>query len=240
MAASGTAQRAYSVLCRDENTGGIVFASRPSTARRRAAAQFDLDPDYVSCRRAPYADHLVGTPVSAGFLIGQGWHFECSGCGAHLDNDHLWENNIQPEDVVGTQRSAVYCTAVCEAEDALQRARSKRLETKWIRRFEAIIRKRFPEAEIVRNAGSLKPHAYASAGRDGVLRIKQVIVEFRLPGLKYPATLASGWGNYGGLRNVKERNESERKPGWFCASGDKDAFDAYVRDHPMPRSIRRS
>ena len=113
---------AYSVTEEFEGTGGIVFARSAIAARRIGAERYaDGEFENAQCRRAPYADEYAESGVvPASRLIAEGWHFECSGCSRTIDNDYLWERDIDPSDVVGTQDSSVYCNELCEAHEALE------------------------------------------------------------------------------------------------------------------------
>lgn len=221
--------RAYAVTENDECTGGIVFARHAIVARREGAGQYgDGEFAAVTCRRAPWADHCATdgiVPVS--LMVANGWHFECGGCGRRIDSDMLWERDLELEDVQGTQDSIAYCTPLCEARHNLERAEAKHLETRWIRRFKKIVKRRFPEAEIIeRDDRFCRPHAYAPS-RNGKRRIEQVIVSFRVPGLVHgPANLridtTTEWPRGG--PSITKRG----KPHWTCCTGDREAFEAYA------------
>lgn len=211
---------AYAVTENNEGTGGIVFARHAVVARREGADQYgDGEFDYVSCRRAPWADHCAAdhiVPVS--LMVEHGWHFECGGCGCRIDSDIFWDRDVLPEDIIGTQHSTAYCTPLCEARHNLERAEAKHVETRWIRRFKKIVKRRFPEAEIIENDDRFcRPHAY-SAFRHGKRRVEQVIVSFRVPGLTVgPANL-----------RIDTTGSKRGKPHWTCCNGDRDAFEAYA------------
>lgn len=221
--------RAFAVTENEESTGGIVFAHHAIVARREGAAAYgDGEFDYVSCRRAPWADHCaVDGIVPASLMVEHGWHFECGGCGKRIDLDMLCERDLEPEDVQGTQHSTVYCTPLCEAKDNLERAEAKHVETRWIRRFKKIIKRRFPDAEILDSGERYaRPHAYAPHRKDR-RRVEQVIVSFRWPGQVHgPASLridtTTEWPR--GAPSVTKRG----KPHWTCCTGDKEAFEAYA------------
>ena len=66
--------KAYSVLETDENTGGIVFASRKEQAIRRATARyFDGEEPETVCQRAPWADQHANSGVPASLMIQHGF-----------------------------------------------------------------------------------------------------------------------------------------------------------------------
>lgn len=226
--------KAFSVLEHGEYTGGIVFAKSGIAARRLGANEYaDGDSSYVDCRRAAWADKYADSGVvPVGVMIARGWHFECAGCGHRVDLDYLDERDIYLEDVQGTQNSMVFCTPLCEAQHELHRAEAKHRETRWIRRFQKIIKRRFPDAEIVKDDGSMRPHAYASKSRDGVWRIEQIAVDFNWPGMKIgPATLRIGMHTDWTVRPSVTRRT---KPHWTCCSGDREAFEAYAKSSTPP------
>jgi hypothetical protein len=221
--------RAFAVQEDDEATGGIVFARHAVVARRHGANEYaGGDFDRVSCRRAAWADRYADSQiVPASLMIAHGWHFECSGCGHRIDIDFLDERDIWLADVQGHQEGHVFCTPLCEARHHLERAEAKHRETRWIRRFAKIVRRRFPDAVIVDDGNQYcRPHAYASY-RNGRWVVEQVIVSFTWPGQQIgPATLRmdtrTEWLRGGGY--VTKRT----KPHWTCCSGDREAFEAYA------------
>jgi len=220
---------AFAVTEEDEGTGGIVFARHAIVARREGANEYaGGEFDYVSCRRASWADHCAESRVvPASLMIEHGWHFECGGCGNRIDEDYLAERDLRLEDVQGFQHTSVHCSPLCEARHNLRRAEAKYRETRWIRRFEKIIKRRFPDATIIRSSDHCKPHAYATQDRDGKWRIEQVIVSFNWPGQDIgPACLRidtrTEWP-----RNGKSFHKRS-KPYWTCCTGDRAAFEAYA------------
>lgn len=218
--------KAFAVTEEDEGTGGIVFAKSAIAARRIGANEYaDGEFAYVLCRRAPWADECAADgDVPVWLMVEHGWHFECQGCGRRIDSDMLWERDIKPEDIIGTQRTSAYCNDVCRAREALHRAEANRAQIRWIRRFRKIIKARFPNAEIVAGEGFGRgAHAYASK-RNGVWRIEQVNVQFEFPGMTIaPATLRYD-------RTQRTRNAYRpNKPHWSCCAGDKEAFEAFAK-----------
>jgi hypothetical protein len=222
--------KAFAVLEDYENTGGIVFSTTAVAARRQGANEYaDGDFTAVSCRRAPWADRYAETgAVPVSHMVLHGWHFECAGCGVRIDSDLLWERNLEEEDIQGTQHSLAFCTRLCEARHNLERAEAKHRETRWIRRFKKIVKRRFPDAEIIENDDRFcRPHAYATTRGTGIWRVEQVIVSFRWPGQQWgPASLridtTTEWPR--NAPSVTKRG----KPHWTCASGDREAFEAYA------------
>ena len=212
----GWQAKAYAVTEEDEGTGGIIYAKHNIVARRIGANEYaGGEFAYVSCHRAPWADAYADVVLPVSVMIENGWHFECSGCGRRIDNDYLWETDRLPEDVIGHQHSAAYCDAVCEARDALDKAQRKRLETRWLRRFAKIVKRRFPDAE------PQHAHAYTSRSADGRLSIQQVAVEFDFPGREHGMARLQ-W------RRKDSWEKTQKKPHYTCSAGDKEAFETYA------------
>lgn len=212
----GCQLKAFAVTEEDEGAGGIIYAKHNIVARRVGANEYaGGEIAYVSCRRAPWADKYAETALPVSVMIENGWHFECAGCGRKIDSDFLWETDRLPEDVIGHQHSAAYCDAVCEAHDALDKAQRKKLETRWLRRFTKIVKRRFPD---------LHPyHAYAYASRrpDGQLSLRQVAVEFDFPGREHSMARLQ-W------RKKDSWEKTQKKPHYTCSAGDKEAFETYA------------
>lgn len=229
--------RAFAVTEHDEGAGGIVFARHAVVARRQGACEYSSgDFDMVRCVRAPWADQFAETGVvPIADMIDAGWHFECGGCGRRIDSDMLYERDLEPADLVGTQDTVAYCNAVCEAREQLYRAEAKHLERRWIRRFRKFIKLRFPDAVLVGNGTGERfggEHAYARKDR-GHWRIEELSVQFEFPGMAIaPASLRyrrDGWRYKGQPRASKLHFE-------VCA-GDKTVFEAWAAVSRSPQGV---
>lgn len=216
--------KAYAVTEEDENTGGIIYAEHNIVARRLGANEYgDGDISYVSCRRAPWADEYYGTGLPISVMVDNGWHFECCGCGQRIDYD----STEYSEDIIGTQHSLVFCDSVCEAYYNLDRAKCKKLETRWVRRFIKIVKRYFPDAQPEYR------HAYASRDKDGRYTIRQVSVQFDFPGRKHGMAELS-W------REKSSWEKEYPKPHFTCSNGDKDAFEAWAVEQRAKRKAVRA
>lgn len=218
--------RAFSVTEEDENSGAIIFARHAIVAAKAGANEYaDGDLGSVSCRRAPWADEYAGKPLPARVMIGHGWHFECSGCGARIDEDYLGEKKLPLEGVIGTQYSAVYCGKRCCRRDLSLTRRRKAEEQRAIDAFKAIVRKRFPDADFCDDPPYSdryreRHHAYVVPGRAG-WQWQQVVVSFRFPGMKIaPAHLR--------FDHQSSRFLGPPALGYTCCNGDREAFEAYA------------
>jgi len=230
---------AYSVTEDFESTGGIVFAKSSIAARRIGAGRYaDGEFESVSCRRAPYADEYAGSGiVPASRLIAEGWHFECSGCGRMIDNDNLWERDIDPDDVVGRQDSSVYCNELCEAQEALSRAERKVFDRRWTRRLVKLVKARFPEAKIVNDSYFRRPHVYADR-KDGRYLLRDATIPFTLPCLERgPASLVVERRQPPSTRYERKETDDSRKRSVFyvCHPDDREAINAYMQANPPRR-----
>jgi hypothetical protein len=214
--------KAFAVLEDNENTGGIVFAERAIAARREGANQFsDGDFGGVSCRRAPWADAYAGKPLPIKVMIENGWHFECCGCGATIDEDWLDENGLPLDGVIGTQHSKVYCCEICECKDRLHQAIKRDHERRAIEALQAFVRKRFPSIAFAAK-DNWRPHAYASESR-GAWQVRQVVVAFEFPGMKIGAATC----------RIERGQQNEKLigpvwPEYSCCSGDLEVFRAWA------------
>jgi hypothetical protein len=229
---------AYAVTEEFEGTGGIVFATSSIAARRIGADKYaDGEFENARARRAPYADEYAGSGiVPASRLIIEGWNFECSHCERRLDNDALWERDIKPQDVVGTQDTSVYCNEECEASEAHSRARRKVHDRRWKRRLSKFVKARFPEAVMVEEGAFRNPHIYAQS-RNRRLIIRDAVIPFTLPCLEHaPASLVVERSD-GRANHPRSKGDGTRQRPIFytCHPSDKDAFEAYMRDNPPRR-----
>lgn len=218
-------QRAYAVLETDENTGSIYFAASARTARRYGANEYaDGEIRYVECYRTPWADAYAETQkVPASIAIRHGWHFECAGCAARIDEDFICDHPSRAFDkIIGFVGTAVWCSPRCKSrEESRQRAR-KKAQNAAIKMLRTLIRNRFPDAKII-DPG----YAYAGykAGRTHI--IEDACVDFSFPGMKIgPASLR--------LRRPQNLI-GPIHPQYYCCNGDKDAFENYA-DRTRPHS----
>jgi hypothetical protein len=224
-----TALRAFAVTEHDENTGGVYFARHDIVAKKAGAAEVaDGDISAVSCRRAPWADAYAGKAVPVRLMIANGWHFECTGCGARIDEYWLEENHLPVDGVIGTQWSAVYCCSRCLRKRLSLSRRRKAEEARAIDAFKAIVRRRLPAAVFLDGPEPCFWRHRVYVTRDfnagGGWHWEDVVVAFKLPGLEHPATfeLSRSWRGYGNpaigpLQAV-----------YKCAVADKAAFEAYA------------
>jgi hypothetical protein len=215
---TATKLKAFVVLEENENTGGIVFASTASKARRLGANEYnDSELQGLSCRRAPWADKWASTKedVPVQVMISHGWRFECCGCGETICEDWLYDEDLPLEGVIGTQRSMVYCSEICECQEKLRRARAKDYQRRMIEKLSKLLLKRFPEAKIT------KTHAYATE-RNGSWQVTQCVVHFKFPGMKIgPASLRFDLDSY---------RVGPVRPEFNCCFGDKEAFEAWAAE----------
>ena len=230
---------AYSVTEEFEGTGGIVFARSAIAARRIGADRYaDGEFENARCRRAPYADEYAESGiVPASRLIEEGWHFECSGCSRTIDNDYLWEMDIEPSDVVGSQDSSVYCNELCEAYEALGRAQRKVFDRRWMRRLVKFVKARFPEAEIIRDSQFRRPYVYGDR-RNGQHLLRDANIPFTLPCLEHgPASLVVERHQPHGTRYGRKESDDPRKRSVFfvCHPDDREAINAYMKANPPRR-----
>ena len=233
---------AFAVTEIDDHTGGIVWARTKKAARIKGAARWGHDdPAYVTCRREPWADRFHGKPLPAWVMAAQGWNFECVGCGHRIDDDlPNWQDRCgaddtfadmlrearryrgwTPADVVGHQHSAIFCNQQCKDADDAYRAACKRKEAHAIRVFQAMVLKRFPGVTLVTDRDRLRPHAYATSRKRGIV-VQQVSVEFEFPGMRYgPASLR--WDS-----PFSSSYRKAEKPFYSCCNGDVEAFEAFA------------
>lgn len=222
--------RAYAVTEQGENVGGIFFARHAITATKRGACEYaDGDIHYVSCRRAPWADHLAETgAVPASLMIAHGWHFECHGCGATIDEDWLREQRLKVEGVCGYQNGRVFCCARCKWKHMKYEARRRAAEKEAIDAFKAIVRARFGDVEFVdKDEDRRGHHAYVVEGDRGGWHWNQVSVAFKFPGMVYgPAHLERrepyGRGRKGFIGPAKAT--------YTCCGGDVKAFEKFAAE----------
>lgn len=228
--------RAWSVTEEDEGTGGIVFAKHGIVALKNGACQFGSGEwEYYKARRAPWADAFAETgDLPASVMVENGWHLECTGCGVRIDYD-LPEmcrkyRGWTPDQIVGTQYAA-WCTPRCHDEDMADRESRKRHEGLIADMMERLVKRRFPDATIIRDRERLTPHVYLQRDAHGFWRLGQAIVSFEFPGMKIAPA------NY---RWDRITSYGDRKAHFTVCNDDKEAFEAYARETAQAIEARRA
>ena len=217
---------AYLVTEPYEGNGGVVFAKGNIQARRQGANEYsDGEIKGMSVRRAKHLDQYEASRcVPASELIHDGWHFECSGCGVHIDEYALEHNDRYrlwtPDSVIGYTHSTVYCDAACEASDKAETAKRKRREDRIIARMSKFVLAKFPDAELISADGYRRSvYCYCPMSGDGY-KVWGFDIPFMYPGAQYgPGSLTYRREVYGGKRLS-----------WSCAGGDVEVFRAWMAD----------
>lgn len=225
--------RAFAVTEESENSGAIYYARHDITARKAGADEFaDGELSYVTCHRAPWADAYAasGRPIPARLMIAHGWHFECYGCGRHLDEDTLRDRRLPVDGVIGTQHGAVYCCARCRRKHLSRERRREAEKQRAIEAYKTLVRRRFHDVVFTDDPARGRPHVWVTFhhGQKGWLW-EQVCVAFTFPGMKFgPAMLRlpdRPWLGYApGNRFI-----GPLKPEYSCCHGDREAFEAWAR-----------
>lgn len=213
--------KAYAVLEDSENTGAIYFSKHRIEALKAGANEYGGGELYgMRCSRAPWADEWAtkDEDVPAKLMIAHGWHFECAGCGHRIDEDWLAEEDLPLDGVIGTQRSMVFCTEICEAQEHLRKVTARWHEKRMIGILKEMVLKRFPGVEF-ETKDNWKEHAYATQDH-GTWYVKQAVVSFKFPGQKYgPATFRF---------DLDYHRIGPVKPHFSCCHGDIEAFNAFA------------
>ena len=231
--------KAYAVCDNDDGMGAIYFARHAITARKAGANEYgDGELSYVRCNRAPYADKFAEIgDVPASVMVENGWHFECGACGRRIDQDlsDAWEYEISdtdtardmmrararyknwtPDDVIGSQRSIVFCDARCEADHADDQRERKAAELRVMERCKRIVLRRLPDAILI----DKDHHVYVSRNKEGHYRVRQVRIAFDFPGRQFG--YASWRFEIGAYRDGKAH--------FSCCNGDREVFEAWAID----------
>lgn len=218
--------RAYSVLEKGENTGGIVFARSDIEARKRGSCEWsDGDIASVECRRAHWADAYATVGViEASAAVEQGWHFECNGCGMSIDTYSLEEEDKDVQGVVGTMDSWIFCCAECKDQSDKIEAQKKAVGASFLDELRRVITRRFGDVEICGTYDdAFFPHVYVIE-QDGAFSIGQANVHFTFPGQKIaPATLRYEWPY-----SFRWDAIGPLLPYFTCCNGDVEAFQAFA------------
>jgi hypothetical protein len=118
---------AKAFMVSDDEHSVIQFSQHAVSARRQGAIELGTEFEFVSCRRAPYADaYSESGQVPAKVLLAHGWWQTCQHCASQVSEDGEDENGEPLEPVY--EGGNVYCNQGCkdaEAFDRLERAKRK-------------------------------------------------------------------------------------------------------------------
>ncbi|HEU4682958.1 MAG TPA: hypothetical protein VFS39_00465 [Nitrospira sp.] len=207
----------------DEMTGGIIFAKSAIEARKIGANEWnDGELAGMTVRRRKDLDQFAGSGVPFSLLIDEGWWGECTGCGGHIDEWFLYDRGLTSSDVIGTLNAAIFCCQSCKDEYAARKDREDQAGREFLKRLCDIVRRRFP------NANAVTPEYVYAAEFDGVVTIRQAVVSFEFPGMKIAAAH---------LRYDPGHGIGPSQPYYTCASGDREAFEAWAKS---PRFLREA
>lgn len=169
--------KAFSVLHKEDNIGGIYFANHAIAAKKQAA---DLagegDIAGWKVRRCEWADKYAPGPVPYRALIDHGWHTDCDGCGRDISLDCIIEENL----VLVEADSGIFCNEACRKQGLADRAERIRMQNEasdWLR---AYMSEKHPDAVIVAN-----PIVDIAHPKPGELALRLFHADFSFPGAKF-------------------------------------------------------
>lgn len=217
--------KAFIVTENEENTGGVVFAKTAIEARRWGANEFnDGELGGLTVRRKRTLDQYAKTGVPASVMVEMGWRYECYHCGNTVSEDDLYEQGLAASDVCGVDNGAIYCCRACEMAAASEKLKRKQLHAETVAKFEAIIVRRFPDADF----SEARHHTYFQVhhfddGREPAWTTEQAVIEFAFPGMKIGrASLRFERGHH-----VWQRI-GPPSLAFFCCGGDRESFEVYA------------
>lgn len=223
--------RAYAVLEKGENTGGIIFARSDIDARKRGSCEWsDGDITSVECRRAQWADEYAATGrVEAKAAIAHGWRFECSGCGLTIDEYLLSEEGMAVEGVIGMMDELVFCCAGCKERHDATEARKKAYGAAFLEELRTVVRQRFGDVTFA-DEDRWRPHVYVYE-QEGAMCIRDSAIHFHFPGEQIaPASLI--------YRHDYGRHERGPQPlHYSCCNGDRQAFEAFAASTKKRKAV---
>lgn len=203
-----------------ECQGGVIFAKSNLHARKIGANLWNDDElGGMTVKRRKDLDRYKDTGVPAKLLVWEGWRFECSGCGMTIDDDIHEDEGLPTDGIVGNESGRVYCSHACRAISLATEAHNKAYGQAFTDMLKDMVRKRFPQFQHY--FGEWTPHSFVQQGA-----VKQAIVYFDFPGRKYgPASL-----HYDHCGDRGSTLIGPVKPYYQCASGDREAFEALVKE----------
>lgn len=193
----------------NDESSTVVFNNHGVAARRIGANELNTDFEAVECRRSKQYDSFAEkgwVPLSV--LVKDGWWFECLGCDQRvseymIDNEG---NEITPE-VVDVAKDLAFCSPGCQQAHEEYKAQINQRHQKYMEKLRGL----YPDLSLYEKEGSFYGNRYPSY-------TCTLFADF--PGMKHaPATL-----------RVDDVRKDSQKPGWYCAYGDKEAFDSWMQN----------
>lgn len=177
-----------------EGTATVVFAERNVVARRIGAPEVDCEFGDVSCKRAPWADHLAPGPASAKDCIELGrFRYECAcGCsrrisadGGEHDYDMDGDNGeLNPMDPVYVGTGEVFWNQACKDNDDRAAQERKEKAARDQTEAEAAVLAKWPFATEIK---AYRGYDGTAGGTYDVLH-----ATFRFPGGQWTVSWAIG------------------------------------------------
>lgn len=215
---------AYVVMEMDERTGGVVFAKDKRTARRIGANEWaDGDIGYVEVTRRADLDRYEASGVPARLLVGEGWHFECCGCGMRIDDITFEDEGLPVSGIVGNESGAVYCCHTCRMRALGRDAQMMAMRDAFLDMLRDEVRKRFGEVDFVLG-GTWQNYVYICRSYDPLV-VSEASVAFNFPGQQIaPATIVYRHPTRPSGADMIGPAECRFR----CCNGDREAFEAWV------------
>lgn len=175
--------KAYKVS--DDEMATIVWDHHRISAHKRGANFLGQDSDeflqWSFCHRAPEFDEYHDKPLPVWVLVAYGWWFECTQCGARLEEDRMHDEGKDPSKIEGTLHSNAYCDSGCkEAYDRWQH-KHKQWRATFLDDMKAKLEKQCPRwGEI-----QYQERAHHFYAREGAEHVVQASLAFRVPKAKF-------------------------------------------------------
>jgi len=202
--------KAWIITEEEDYNAVVVFHKHGMAARRIGAQALDQEFDYVTCGRAKQYDvHAEKGWVPPSVLIGDGWQMGCWGC-----NDTVSEYGMDRDGnewdltaIIDVGPEKFYCSKGCKDAYEAEVNRINGLHQKSA----AWMKERYPDLNLYEREGPCTSNKHPSY-------TCSLFLDY--PGAKYgPARLCK--------QDVRKEDE---KPMWFVATGDKEVFEAWMKD----------
>ncbi len=210
--------KAFIITADDPEETQIIFDKSSIGAKRHWANHQGWGDEIggITSRRQPHLDQYAPGPVPPLVLIEDGWWFECFGCGQTINDGTILDQGLKP---VEDGLEGVYCTVECQAKDKKEKTTMKRWEVRLKRLYKAKLLKKFPELTVDKEHVCI---CKESPNGVGIVRINQIVLDFKFPGCKYGGSYRID-SDYSG----KQGGRLRKQPIITIANGDLAVWEEY-------------
>ena len=222
--------QAYTYRDAETFEGGIVFAKSNIEARRLAASRLHFDEiSGINVNRREDLDKYYEAGVPAKVLVSEGWYFGCDGCSMQIDEYNMDDAHLPIDGIVGFERRPIYCCHQCRIDHLTKAAARKAHGQAFLDMMRDFLREDLSGGDVTLDT---REASFYVPEQDGPFVVAHAKLYFSFPGMEISS--ASLEYNHSGAYN--RILIGPVRPTYFCAAGDKEAFEKFYADHKAKKA----